>query len=78
MIYVVDQQAVGGAFRVNEQRDAFSNLNAPGMQFFGMCDQEESEKSDPALIRKRVTHCNFGVYELIARLATLATAREEY
>lgn len=78
MIYVVDQQAVGGAFRVNEQRDAYSNLNAPGMQFYGMCDQEESERSDPALIRKRVTHCNFGVYELIARLATLATAREEY
>jgi glutamate--cysteine ligase len=78
MIYVVDQQAVGGAFRVNDQRDAYGNLNAPGMRFYGMCDQEESEKADAQIIRKRVTHCNFGVYELIARLATLAAAREEY
>jgi glutamate--cysteine ligase len=78
MIYVVDQQAVGGAFRVNEKRDAYGNLNAPGMSFYGMCDEEESEKADSAHIRKRVTHCNFGVYELIARLATLAAAREEY
>lgn len=78
MIYVVDQQAVGGAFRVNDQRDAYGNLNAPGMRFHGMCDQEESEKCPEGDLRKKVTHCNFGVYELIARLATLAAAREEY
>ena len=78
MIYVVDQQAVGGAFRINESRDAYGNLNAPGMAFYGMCDEEESEKTDPVHIRKRVPPCNFGVYELIARLATLAAAREEY
>lgn len=78
MIYVVDQQAVGGAFRVNEKRDAYGNLNAPGMSFYGMCDEEESEKADAAHTRKRVPGCNFGVYELIARLATLAAAREEY
>lgn len=78
MIYVVDQQAVGGAFRVNETRDAYGNLNAPGMSFYGMCDEEESEKTDGAHVRKRVPHCNFAVYELIARLATLAASREEY
>lgn len=78
MIYVVDQQAVGGAFRVNDQRDAYGNLNAPGMRFHGMCDQEESEKCPEGELRKKVTHCNFGVYALMARLATLAAAREEY
>lgn len=78
MIYVMDQQAVGGAFRVNDQRDAYGNLNAPGMRFYGMCDQEESERCPEGALRKKVTHCNFGVYELIARLATLASAREEY
>lgn len=76
MIYVVDREAVGGAFRVNEKRDAYSNLNAPGMSFYGMCDEEESGKE--AAIRKPVPHCNFGVYSLIACLATLASAREEY
>ncbi|MCH2546634.1 MAG: glutamate--cysteine ligase [Alphaproteobacteria bacterium] len=78
MIYVVDATAVGGAFRVNDKSDAYGNLNAPGMSFYGMCDQEEGEKDDPEFLRKRVTHCNFGVYALIARLATLAAAREEY
>lgn len=77
MIYVVDQQAVGGAFRVNEKRDAYGNLNAPGMSFYGMCDEDEST-SAMQTPRKPVAHCNFGVYALIARLATLATAREEY
>lgn len=74
MIYVVDDVAVGGAFRTNSNKDAFGNLNAPGMVFYGMCDEEE--KGDAA--RKAIAQCNFGVYALVARLATLASAREEY
>lgn len=74
MIYVVDETAVGGAFRTNSQKDAFGNLNAPGMVFHGMCD--ESEKGDAA--RKAVAQCNFRVYSLIARLSTLSSAREVY
>lgn len=74
MIYVVDNVAVGGAFRVNQERDAYGNLNAPGMTFHGMCDEAEKEDSK----RHAVPNCNFCVYSLIARLATLSTAREEY
>lgn len=78
MIYVVNDTAVGGAFRVNEERDAYNNLNAPGMRFRGMCDEEENETDAAAIRRRRVAHCNFRVYSLISRLATLAAAREEY
>lgn len=73
MIYVVDDVAVGGAFRTNPEKDAFGNLNAPGMVFHGMCDEVET---DPA--RKKIAQCNFNVYSLVARLATLASAREVY
>ncbi|MGB1539336.1 MAG: glutamate--cysteine ligase [Rickettsiales bacterium] len=74
MIYVVDDAAVGGAFRVNEEKDAYGNLNSRGMRFYGMCDEGE----DGLKTKQPVSHCNFGVYGLIARLATLAAAREEY
>lgn len=73
MIYVVDDKAVGGAFRTNSQKDAYGNLNAPGMVFYGMCDEAEHDGK-----RKAIAKCNFGVYSLIARLSTLASAREEY
>ena len=73
MIYVVYDRAVGGAFRTHHERDGENNLNAPGMVFYGMCDETES-----GLPAKQVTSCNFGVYSLIARLATLAASREAY
>lgn len=63
MIYVVGERAVGGAFRANEQRDAYGNLNAPGMKFHPL----DATTADA-----------FTVYGLIARLATLAAARERY
>ncbi len=74
MMYLVNGQAVGGAFRVNSERDAEGNLNAAGMYFSGMCDEEEREDSTQV----QVKDCHFGVYGLLARLATLAAAREEY
>lgn len=76
MIYVVDQSAVGGAFRTHDTRDRFGNLNAPGMQFYGMCDSEATHTG--GMPRHAVESCDFRVYELIARLATLAAARETY
>ena len=69
MIYVVDGVAVGGAYRVNEEKDAFSNLNSAGMSFSAMCDESnavELEESD----------CDFNVYGLIASLAAQAAVEE--
>lgn len=74
MIYLVGGVAIGGAFRVNDERDRYNNLNARGMRFTGMCDEAEYDDD----VRRQVKNCDFGVYGLIAALATLAAAREEY
>ncbi|MES2984432.1 MAG: glutamate--cysteine ligase [Pseudomonadota bacterium] len=71
MLYLVDGHAVGGAYRVNDQRDATNNLNATGMRFVGMCDEGEGGKV-------AMPSCRFGSLGLIAELASLAAPREEY
>ena len=73
MLYLVDGHAVGGAYRVNDQRDAQNNLNATGMRFVGMCDESEANATHAAL-----PPCQFGALGLIAELASLAAPREEY
>lgn len=73
MLYLVNGEHVGGAYRVNDERDQYSNLNAKGMHFKGMCDEAEG-KPDAAQMKG----CNFMVLGTIAKLATLAAAREEY
>lgn len=74
MLYLANGVPIGGAYRLNEERDAYGNLNASGMRFKGMCD--EAELTDDG--RTTIRHCNFTVLGLIARLATLAASREEY
>ena len=71
MLYLVDGHAVGGAYRVNDARDAQNNLNATGMRFVGMCDEGEAGKV-------AMPECKFGALGLIAELASLAAQREEY
>ena len=73
MLYLVDGHAVGGAYRVNDQRDAENNLNATGMRFVGMCDEGEADAA-----HKPLPSCQFGALGLIAELASLAAPREEY
>lgn len=73
MLYLADGHAVGGAYRVNDQRDAENNLNATGMRFVGMCDEDEHGNGSHA-----VPSCQFGALGLIAELASLAAPREEY
>lgn len=72
MIYCIDGQAIGGAYRFNPERDRTTNLNARGMQFTGMCDQLEAGDSQHIPVES----CNYAVYSLIAQLANLAAARE--
>ncbi len=71
MLYLIDGNAVGGAYRVNASRDTTNNLNASGMEFRGMCDEDEVKGV-------AVPDCRFGALGLIAELASLAAPREEY
>lgn len=71
MLYLMDGHAVGGAYRVNKERDAEGNLNATGMEFVGMCDESEDGKA-------KMPSCHFGALGLIAELASIAAPREEY
>lgn len=74
MVYMVDGIPIGGMFRMNGQRDAYSNLNASGMEFAGMCDEVEEEGN----LWKTVRDCNFKAYGIVAAIAALAAAREHY
>ena len=71
MLYLVNGRAIGGAMRVNEERDGEGNLNAKGMRFVSLCDAQES-------VGVQMGTCSFSPHGVIAQLATLAAAREEY
>jgi len=72
MIYLVNAHLVGGAYRVNSERDALGNLNATGMRFVRMCDSDESMEAI------RVSNCSLSAFSIVAGLASLATSHEEY
>ncbi len=74
MIYLIDGIPAGGMWRVNGQRDVFGNLNASGMEFTGMCDEGEDECGK----WKSVEGCNFRSFGIVAAIAALAAAREDY
>jgi glutamate--cysteine ligase len=73
MIYMVDGLPVGGMYRVNGQRDAQNNLNATGVEFTGMCDEDE-----PSAGKQPIVGCHFRSFGLVAALAALASPRESY
>lgn len=74
MIYMIDGVPVGGMYRLNDKRDAFANLNAAGMRFAGMCDESEEENGK----WHKVENCNFHAHGVVASIAALAAAREQY
>lgn len=75
VVYLVDQSVVGGFYRVHPQRSTNENLNSPGMYFERLafdecCNSPDKEQSPDA-------HPNrFYTYGVLARLASLAAARE--
>jgi len=75
MMYLVRGVAVGGAYRVNRERDAEGNLNAAGMYFAPMCDESEKASHSEAVA---MPSCSFGAFGLVAALAALAATQEEY
>jgi glutamate--cysteine ligase len=66
MVYLVNSNPVGCTLRINSNQDVFGNLNSSGMEFVSFdAIESETENSCP-------------VQSLIARLASLAAARECY
>lgn len=72
MIYLVNGRAIGGAMRVNKERDGEGNLNARGMYFVPLCDVQEQVNAI------QMGTCSYSPHGIISQLATLAAAREEY
>ena len=75
VVYLIDQNVVGGFYRVHPQRASNENLNAPGMYFERLafeesCNSPDKEKSPDAQPNR------FYSYGVIARLASLAAAKE--
>lgn len=67
VMYMIGPAVVGGFYRVHPERGPTENLNAPGMHFEPMSESETApEKTSP----------RFYTYGVVARLASLAAARE--
>ncbi len=75
VVYMVDHNVVGGFYRVHSRRGANENLNSPGMRFeplaFAECCNSPDKNMDPDAHPNR-----FYTYGVIARLALLASSRE--
>ncbi len=68
MVYLANGKSIGCTYRINENRDAFSNLNSQGMTFGNAC-----EKDTEATSSKQCPILTF-----IAELASVAATRECY
>lgn len=71
MIYSIDGSIVGNLFRVNETRDEKTSLNATGATFFDLAELDDSQ-INLGLEKEKISV----VYELVAKLASLASSYE--
>ncbi|MFW0072405.1 MAG: glutamate--cysteine ligase [Coxiella-like endosymbiont] len=72
VVYLFGRHVIGGFYRIHKNRGPNENLNAPGMDFIPMsfdCTCNTSSYINHSMNR-------FYTYGVIARLATLAAARE--
>jgi glutamate--cysteine ligase len=76
VVYMMGENVVGGFYRVNEKRGDTENLNAPGMHFERLAFASPCQAPGPA--KDKASRCRFYVYGVIARLAALASAKENY
>lgn len=76
VVYMIDHFVVGGFYRVHANKRVDENLNAPGMHFEPLafaddCINSKTDRNDIDCPPNR-----FYTYGVVARLATLAAARE--
>ncbi|MGI9229288.1 MAG: glutamate--cysteine ligase [Gammaproteobacteria bacterium] len=75
VVYMIDQNVVGGFYRVHNEKASDENLNSPGMRFEMLAFDECCNSPDRR--QAQDAHPNrFYTYGVIARLALLAAARE--
>ncbi|TXH05218.1 MAG: glutamate--cysteine ligase [Nevskiaceae bacterium] len=75
VVYMIDHFVVGGFYRLNSQRGAQENLNAPGMRFEPLAFETPCSHPDPNCGPDERPN-RFYAYGVVARLAALAAARE--
>jgi len=75
VIYLIGPYVVGGFYRVHQGRGKRDNLNAPGMHFSPLPFDWACNMPDTDLLCDESPN-RFYTYGVIARLATLAAARE--
>lgn len=78
VIYMLGQYAIGGFYRVHKEKKQDENLNMPGMHFEPLafnaaCNNPQSSDKD---MTSGTCSNRFYTYSVIARLASLAAARE--
>ncbi len=71
VIYLVGGKSAGGAYRVNDERDEYGNLNSSGMTFSVLCDDTYK-----LLLNPENPECNFCVFDMIARISALSASME--
>lgn len=77
VLYMFGQYVIGGFYRVHKSLGVDDNLNAPGMHFEPLAFAKACNM--PSVVPKTDDTLNrFYVYGVIARLATLAAAKEMY
>ncbi len=69
VLYNVDEEVIGGFMRFNTRKDESTNLNTKGMNF----DKLQKNPLTEPIIKKNGT---LSLYEILAKIATLAIARE--
>jgi glutamate--cysteine ligase len=75
VVYLIDHHVVGGFYRVHAEKGVTENLNAPGMRFEPLAFAESCITPNPEADPNDEPN-RFYAYGVIARLATLAAARE--
>lgn len=76
VIYMVGFEVVGGFFRMNPQRDAFSSLNSRGMEFSCLCLHKLDEPHEENFLNCAEKANLVSLASVMARLAALAAALE--
>jgi glutamate--cysteine ligase len=77
VIYMIGFEPIGGFFRMNTQRDATSSLNTPGMIFSCLCLHKLDEPHEINFLNCAEKEHLVQMSTVMARVATLAAAKEQ-